>query len=167
MSHTYKYERPALTVDCVIFGLDLDEQHLKVMLIERDVKPFAGRWAIPGGFVRRGETLEQAAARELREETGIDGVEIGPCVWLRERPVRLEGELVVAHERYYLVRSDRRAVSLAGLTEGERRVYRDHAWWSPDEMRASPDVFLPLGLPDLLDRLAAGDVPETPLRVDS
>lgn len=63
-----------MTVDCVVFGLDLDEENLKVMLIERDLKPFAGRWAIPGGFVRRGESLEVAAVRELEEETGISEV---------------------------------------------------------------------------------------------
>ena len=74
MSYSYEYERPGLTVDCVIFGLDLDEQNLKVMLVERDVEPFAGGWAIPGGFVRNGETLLEAAARELREETGIADV---------------------------------------------------------------------------------------------
>ena len=74
MSYRYEYERPALTVDCVIFGLDLEEESLQVMLIERDLEPFAGMWAIPGGFVRNGETLEQAAVRELQEETGITGV---------------------------------------------------------------------------------------------
>jgi len=58
----------------VIFGLDLDEKSLKVMLIERDLEPFAGVWAIPGGFVRPGETLMAAATRELEEETGISGV---------------------------------------------------------------------------------------------
>jgi 8-oxo-dGTP diphosphatase len=71
---SYEYERPGFTVDCVIFGLDLEEGSLKVMLIERDLEPFAGMWAIPGGFVHRGETLEAAAARELREETGIADV---------------------------------------------------------------------------------------------
>ena len=74
MSYRYEYERPALTVDCVIFGLDLEEESLQVMLIERDLKPYAGMWAIPGGFVRRGETLAQAAGRELQEETGITDV---------------------------------------------------------------------------------------------
>jgi ADP-ribose pyrophosphatase YjhB (NUDIX family) len=74
MAFKYEYERPGLTVDCVIFGLDLDEETLKVMLIERDVEPFAGEWAIPGGFVRRGETLMEAANRELEEETGIAAV---------------------------------------------------------------------------------------------
>ena len=70
MSHTYKYPRPALTVDCIVFGLDA-QQELKVMLIQRDIPPFEGYWAIPGGFVHMDETLEQAALRELREETGI------------------------------------------------------------------------------------------------
>jgi 8-oxo-dGTP diphosphatase len=71
MPYKYEFERPGLTVDCVIFGLDLEEESLRVMLVERDLEPFAGRWAIPGGFVRAGESLEDAAARELKEETGI------------------------------------------------------------------------------------------------
>ena len=74
MAFKYEYERPGLTVDCVIFGLDLDEETLKVMLIERDIEPFAGVWAIPGGFVRSNETLLAAATRELKEETGITDV---------------------------------------------------------------------------------------------
>jgi 8-oxo-dGTP diphosphatase len=74
MAFKYEFERPGLTVDCVIFGLDLDEETLKVMLIQRDVEPYEGVWAIPGGFVRPGETLMQAATRELEEETGIKDV---------------------------------------------------------------------------------------------
>ena len=73
MPYTYNYPKPAVTVDCVVFGLDEDEI-LKVMLIQRDIPPFEGEWALPGGFVRLDETLEQAAIRELREETGIDQI---------------------------------------------------------------------------------------------
>ena len=74
MAFSYEFERPGLTVDCVIFGLDLDTEKLNVLLIERDLKPFAGMWAVPGGFVHKGESLEEAATRELREETGITDV---------------------------------------------------------------------------------------------
>jgi 8-oxo-dGTP diphosphatase len=67
--HSYEFPRPALTVDCVVFGLD--DEDLKVLLIQRDLPPFEGRWALPGGFVRIAETLDEAAQRELAEETGI------------------------------------------------------------------------------------------------
>ena len=69
MAFTYEHARPALTVDCVVFGLDDDE--LRLLLVERDFEPYTGRWALPGGFVRLEETLEEAARRELEEETGI------------------------------------------------------------------------------------------------
>ena len=71
MPYTYPYPRPAVTVDCVVFGLDLAAADLKVLLIQRKKDPFAGRWAFPGGFVEASETLEQSAKRELQEETGI------------------------------------------------------------------------------------------------
>lgn len=69
MTFCYEYPRPALTVDCVVFGYDAEE--LKVLLIQRDLEPFAGRWALPGGFMQMEETLDDAARRELQEETGM------------------------------------------------------------------------------------------------
>jgi 8-oxo-dGTP diphosphatase len=72
MAFTYKFSRPALTVDCVVFGLD--EEGLKILLIKRGIDPFRGCWALPGGFVHADETLDEAARRELREETGLKNV---------------------------------------------------------------------------------------------
>jgi 8-oxo-dGTP diphosphatase len=72
MAYKYEFPRAALTVDCVVFGLD--DEDLKVALIERDLEPFAGKWALPGGFVRLDETLEEAARRELAEETGLSKI---------------------------------------------------------------------------------------------
>ena len=72
MAFSYQYPRAALTVDCVVFGFDDGE--LKVLLIERALEPFKGRWALPGGFVRVDETLDDAARRELEEETGLKDV---------------------------------------------------------------------------------------------
>jgi 8-oxo-dGTP diphosphatase len=69
VSFKYKYPRPALTVDCVVFGIQ--EDHLSVLLIQRAAPPFRGDWALPGGFVGVQETLEAAARRELHEETGL------------------------------------------------------------------------------------------------
>jgi 8-oxo-dGTP diphosphatase len=68
----YKYPHPAVTVDCVVFGLEGND--LRVLLIERKHDPFAGCWAIPGGFVNINESLEDAARRELHEETGVTNV---------------------------------------------------------------------------------------------
>ena len=72
--YTYHYPRPALTVDVVVFML-LDDQ-LHILLIQRAQPPFEGTWALPGGFVNMEESLEMAAARELAEETGIEGCEL-------------------------------------------------------------------------------------------
>ena len=69
LAHSYEFPRAALTVDCVVFGMD--DQDLKVLLIERDLPPFEGEWALPGGFVHVDETLDEAARRELCEETGL------------------------------------------------------------------------------------------------
>ena len=69
MTFEYEYPRPAVTVDCVVFGLD--EGDLKVLLIQRGLEPFKGSWALPGGFVQMDESLDEAARRELSEETGV------------------------------------------------------------------------------------------------
>lgn len=74
MSYTYPYPRPALTVDCIIFCKDINLY--KVLLIQRDKSPFEAHWALPGGFVEIDETLENAALRELEEETGLGDVKL-------------------------------------------------------------------------------------------
>lgn len=69
--YTYKYPRPAVTADCVIFGIT-DDGERRLLLVQRGRDPFAGMWAFPGGFLEENETLEQCARRELKEETGLD-----------------------------------------------------------------------------------------------
>lgn len=70
--YTYEYQRPALAVDCVVFGFD--GARLNVLLIKRAIEPFKGGSALPGGFVRINETVDDCARRELTEETGIDNL---------------------------------------------------------------------------------------------
>lgn len=68
MSYTYKYPRPAVTTDCVVFT---QEEEPKVLLIQRGNEPYKGCWAFPGGFMNMKETAEECAVRELKEETGL------------------------------------------------------------------------------------------------
>lgn len=77
------YPRPSVATDMVIFTVTdqeednyrkLPEKELRLLLIRRGGHPYLGSWALPGGFVRPSETTEQAAVRELREETGVDKV---------------------------------------------------------------------------------------------
>lgn len=69
MPYTYDYPRLMLTVDAVVFRLN--DKIPEVLLIQRKYDPFAGMWALPGGFVDMEETVEQAVVRELEEETGL------------------------------------------------------------------------------------------------
>lgn len=70
--YVYDFPRPMVTVDAVVFSFSDDKA--RVLLIKRANEPFAGQWAIPGGFVDIDEELNDAAARELKEETGLYGV---------------------------------------------------------------------------------------------
>ena len=72
--YCYRYPHPAVTTDCVIFGFD--GERLQVLLIERGIEPFKGKWAFPGGFIKMDESAEEGALRELREETGLDNAYI-------------------------------------------------------------------------------------------
>ncbi len=125
MPFTYEYPRPAITVDCVIFGLD-KEQVLKVLLIRRAAEPFAGRWAFPGGFVQMDEGLEAAALRELEEETGIRDVFIEQLFTFGQ-PARDPRGRVVSVAYYALVNLDQHPVKAA--TDAE-----DVGWFGIDQL---------------------------------
>ena len=71
--YVYRYPHPAVTTDCVIFGYDVDTQKLQVLLIERGIEPYKGRWAFPGGFLKPDENAKAGALRELGEETHMIG----------------------------------------------------------------------------------------------
>lgn len=103
----------------MVFGLGDDE--LQVLLIERDIEPFAGKWALPGGFVRVGESLDAAVRRELKEETGLENVFLEQLYTFGE-PGRDPREHTVSVAYYALVKlSDHR---VRAATDARRAAWR-------------------------------------------
>lgn len=104
---------PAVTVDVVIFTIQEDEadreHQLHVLLINRHFNPFEGQWAIPGGFVRADETLEQAARRELEEETGLHDVYLEQLYTFGD-PQRDPRGRVISVAYFALVRADQQTL---------------------------------------------------------
>jgi 8-oxo-dGTP diphosphatase len=113
---TYHYEHPhaAVTVDVVIFTIR--DRRLKLLLIRRGADPYRGKWALPGGFVQVGESIDEAARRELEEESGVTGVFLEQLYTFGE-PKRDPRERVITVAHYALVPSDR--LQLRAATDAE------------------------------------------------
>ena len=101
LKYHYKYPHPSVTTDCVIFGFD--GSRLNVLLIERGIEPFKGRWAFPGGFIKMDETALMGAKRELFEETGLKDAYIKQFHAFSD-PDRDPRERVITIAYYALVR---------------------------------------------------------------
>lgn len=122
-------------------------------------------WVLPGGGVEAGETCEEAATREMWEETGIIGIPLGPLLWTRHA-VNRDGSIpYIEDERYYLVRCGMPEITSENQLESEKTAYTAHGWWSLERIRASPDTFWPAGLADLLEPVIAGSLPKEPIRL--
>jgi len=112
-------------------------------------------WCTPGGAVDPGETYEEAARRELYEETGIIA-DPGPQVMRREVDfLTLEQIEVTADERYFLVRTDAREIDAAGHTELEQRVMQQWRWFTPAELAAHDEQYFPEDLTAILTEVLA------------
>jgi 8-oxo-dGTP diphosphatase len=118
--YTYAYPRPALTVDVVIFTLR--ENKLHVLLIQRAEEPHAGMWALPGGFVRMDESLEEAAAREMSEESGLDQAYLEQLYTYGD-PQRDPRGRVVTVAYFALTRADARIRSEGGSDARQARWF--------------------------------------------
>jgi len=119
MPYTYDYPHPAVTVDIAV--VTIHDNDLKVLLIRRAQEPYAGMWALPGGFVEIDESLRRAAWRELREETGVRASfleQLGAF----GHPDRDPRERVITVTYYALVANERLEVK-AGSDAAEARLF--------------------------------------------
>jgi 8-oxo-dGTP diphosphatase len=105
-----RHERPSVTVDLVIFTLL--QKALHVLLVKRRQAPFAGMWALPGGFVHMEESLEDAARRELHEESGVEDVYLEQLYTFGE-PQRDPRTRVITVAYFALVRAEQQRLRAA------------------------------------------------------
>ncbi|HHH6318271.1 TPA: NUDIX domain-containing protein [Escherichia coli] len=104
-------------------------------------------WATPGGGLEHNESFEEAALRELQEETGISRQSVGPQIASQRFTMMLpSGESVIADECFFLIRVAQKEAEFSGWSHHEKLVIGDHRWWSLEELRQTKDTVFPLEL---------------------
>lgn len=158
------------TVRIVLFN---DKNELLLMHIDdprtRSIgKKYTGSfWVTVGGQIEQNETVQEAAIRELYEETGINNTEVtfGPIIWLRELDLVLYGKPVHIKEQYIVARTNKLNISSTSLTKDEMNIIKKIQWFSTSDMKQCKETIYPVALPKLITDIAAGKYPQKPTKI--
>ncbi|MBP2405430.1 RNA pyrophosphohydrolase [Streptomyces netropsis] len=129
--------------------------------------PTSTWWFTPGGGLEGDETWEQAARRELAEETGITEIELGPVLWRRFCSFPFDGRRWDQEEQYFLARTEQAGLWTGGGTELERRSVTGLRWWTCEELLAARETVYPTRLGELLRTLLDEGPPSTPVLLET
>ena len=130
-------------------------EKIDVDVIDPGGKITSPYWLTPGGAIEPGETPAQAIVREIREECGIDQIDVDSMVWYCEHPLIIWGTAILSRDCYFLVRTPNSRVVTDGMEFLERAMHCEHRWWLTSEIIASTEVFAPPNLGRLLEKLLA------------
>lgn len=163
----------SLMIRNTVRALILHQNKLLLMRIEDcDVRSIRGHksssfWLTVGGKVEDGETVEQAALREIYEEAGIaqENVELGPIVWFHEHNLILKEQATHFRESYIVAQTIQQDVSLLNPTEDERNTVKEFRWFSLQELHENKERVLPLFLKGYLPAIIDRKYPEKTLLI--
>ena len=155
-------EEPTVRPAARLIIIDQGDRVLLMCSAHAPDPPNGHVWFTPGGGLDPGESYEEAAARELREETGILAP-VGPCVWVRRHVLRFHEKLIDHREHFYVVRTEDPTLNFDGWTDDERMDIGEVRWWSQEEIAGSGETFAPRNLAGLLPAVLRGEYPAQPI----
>ena len=142
------------------------EGRIFLIRAEDPVDPYKPEWwEIPGGGMGRGEPSAHAALRELHEETGIPGVEMGPRVWTQQTEYTFAGYHFESDDFIHVAWCDGGEYDPRGLEALEAAAFQGARWWTLEDLLANDDPTVPHRLREFLPALVAGEIPAEPIDI--